>query len=134
VNRIESPLTTNAVNGKELKKLREVSQDFEEMFVAMVLKELHKPLGNTGFLDNGPYEKMFRDLLIDERAKEMAANGGLGLADLMVRQLEPVVAANGGKAGREILSAGSQAAKMYARQEKYVADPTALSILSGNQR
>lgn len=109
MNVTDSPSITNS-NNKELKKLRHVSQEFEEMFVAMMLKEMHKPLGKTGFLDNGPYEKMFRDMLIDERAKEMAANGGLGIAELMVRQLQPSA----------VGQAGKLTSQLYAQQEKYI--------------
>jgi peptidoglycan hydrolase FlgJ len=75
------------VQDKELKKLKKASDDFEQIFVSMMLKEMHKGLGKTGFLDKGPYEKMFRDLLLDERAKAMSQGAGFGLSNQLYNQL-----------------------------------------------
>ena len=77
----------------ELKKLKQATEDFEQIFVNMMLKEMNKGLGKTGFLDGGDYEKAFKDMLVDERAKQMSANGSFGLAKMMYKQLEQHVVA-----------------------------------------
>ena len=64
----------------QLKKLKQATEDFEQIFVNMMLKEMNKGLGKTGFLDGGDYEKAFKDMLVDERAKQMSKNGSFGLA------------------------------------------------------
>ena len=58
-----------------------------------MLKEMNKGLGETGFLDGGDYEKAFKDMLVDERAKQMSKNGSFGLAKMMYKQLEQHVMA-----------------------------------------
>jgi flagellar protein FlgJ len=78
----------------ELKKLDKVTKEFEQIFVNLILKEMNKNLGNTGFLDGGAYEKMFRDMLTQERAKQMVESGRLGIADMMYKQLEGLVSQN----------------------------------------
>lgn len=77
----------------ELKKLKKATEDFEQIFVNMMLKEMNKGLGKTGFLDGGDYEKAFKDMLVDERAKQMSANGSFGLAKMMYKQMEQHVVA-----------------------------------------
>ena len=77
----------------DLKKLKQATEDFEQIFVNMMLKEMNKGLGKTGFLDGGDYEKAFKDMLVDERAKQMSKNGSFGLAKMMYKQLEQHVMA-----------------------------------------
>ncbi|MCJ8345680.1 rod-binding protein [bacterium] len=75
----------------ELKKLKKTTQDFEQVFVSMMLKEMNKNLGQTGFLDKGPYEKMFKDLLTNERAKDLSNSSEFGIADQMYDQMKHLV-------------------------------------------
>ena len=77
----------------ELTKLKQATEDFEQIFVNMMLKEMNKGLGKTGFLDGGDYEKAFKDMLVDERAKQMSKSGSFGLAKMMYKQLEQHVMA-----------------------------------------
>jgi len=91
VNGLSKPLVNSL--SPELKKLKQATEDFEQIFVNMMLKEMNKGLGKTGFLDGGDYEKAFKDMLVDERAKQMSANGSFGLAKMMYKQLEQHVVA-----------------------------------------
>lgn len=84
---LQAPLTS------DLQKLKKATEDFEQIFVNMMLKEMNKELGKTGFLDGGDYEKAFKDMLVDERAKQMSENGSFGLAKMMYKQLEQHVVA-----------------------------------------
>jgi len=78
---------------RELTKLKSATDEFEQILISMMLKEMHKNLGKTGFLDSGEYEKMFRDMLIDERAKEMSKGAGFGLSEKMYSQMKAHVLA-----------------------------------------
>lgn len=93
----------------ELKKLREATQEFEQIFANMMLKEMYKGVGKSGFLDGGDYEKMFKDMLVQERAKQLTSAGGLGLADHMYSQLKRFVAPEGkenGQTANSVLPSG----------------------------
>ncbi|MCO4783520.1 MAG: rod-binding protein [Candidatus Cloacimonetes bacterium] len=83
--------TVNSHQENELKKLKKTTQDFEQIFVSMMLKEMNKNLGQTGFLDKGPYEKMFKDMLINERAKDLSKTSGFGIADQMYDQMKNTI-------------------------------------------
>jgi flagellar protein FlgJ len=72
----------------ELNKLKKATEDFEQIFVSMMLKEMYKSIGKTGFLDNGSYEKMFKEMMIDERAKQLVESGELGFSKMMYEQLK----------------------------------------------
>ena len=76
---------------KSREKLRKATEEFEEIFITMMLKEMFKNLGNTGFLDGGKHEKMFRDMLIEERAKDMAKSADFGLGEQMFDQFQKLL-------------------------------------------
>jgi|GEM_PF-813921 len=99
-----SPLLNQTSAQGELKKLREATQEFEQIFANMMLKEMYKGVGKSGFLDGGDYEKMFKDMLVQERAKQLTSAGGLGLADKMFSQLKRFVAPGGAVPGESTSS------------------------------
>ena len=82
LDKINSIKTTdNSRDDKSREKLRKATDEFEEIFVTMMLKEMFKNLGKTGFLDGGKHEEMFRDMLLQERAKDLAKHAKFGLGD-----------------------------------------------------
>ncbi len=62
-------------------------QEFESIFVNMMLKEMRKTVDKAGLLDGGQAEDIFQDMLYDEYAKDMTRAAGFGLADQVYRQL-----------------------------------------------
>ena len=60
----------------DLRQLKQATEDFEQIFVNMMLKEMNKGLGKTGFLDGGDYEKAFKDI-ISEADKPFSGNNFL---------------------------------------------------------
>jgi flagellar protein FlgJ len=66
---------------------RQAAQQFEAMFMNMLLKSMREALPNSDPLASSA-GKTFTGMLDSELAQKMAAGKGLGLADVMVRQLE----------------------------------------------
>lgn len=62
------------------KKLKEVAEEFEAIFVNLMLKEMRKSINETGFL-KGYREDVFRDLLYWEYSKLIAKNTEFGIAE-----------------------------------------------------
>ena len=66
--------------------LREVASQFEAIFVEMVFKGMRE-----GKLADGPFDndesKLYRDMFDNQIAASMSKRGGIGLADVLVRQL-----------------------------------------------
>jgi flagellar protein FlgJ len=68
---------------RELKKLREASEDFEAIFIKQMLDAMRKNVPKGGLLDGGMAEEIFEDMLYEERAKLMAKTGSFGIADMI---------------------------------------------------
>lgn len=81
--------------------LKAAAQQFESVFINMMLKSMREATPQDGMLDS-EQTKMFTGMLDQQLAQSMASRG-IGLADIMVKQLsmkqnsisQPVVA-NGG--------------------------------------
>lgn len=68
--RIHKPSTT-----------REVAEDFEQVFLAQMLKPMFESVKHDGMFGGGHAEGVYRDFLTNEYARLMNKNGGIGLAD-----------------------------------------------------
>lgn len=94
-----APLNTLAADSQTLDKLRyqarqapdqalkSVAQQFEMVFLDMMLKSMRAATPQDGMLDS-EQTKLFTGMLDQQLAQEMSKRG-VGLADLMVRQLGP---------------------------------------------
>lgn len=74
----------------EKEALRQVAQQFESIFMNMVLKGMRD--ANAAFeseLGNSNYTKFYRDMSDQQMAMNLSQQGALGLADIMVEQLDP---------------------------------------------
>lgn len=83
-----STVLENAVSSKDDKALKEACDQVEQYMLSMIFKQM-KASTVTGetLIPKGDYEKMFEDYLIDEQCKTMSKAGGVGLSDMMYKQL-----------------------------------------------
>jgi Rod binding domain-containing protein len=69
-------------------KLYEQCQEFESIFVKMMLSSMQKTVDKSDSLISGGWaEEIYQDQLTDEYAKSMSKTANLGLADQLYRQL-----------------------------------------------
>ena len=68
-------------------KLRKAAQDFEALILRDVLQKMRQSSSGGKGLLSGAGQNLYQDLMDDELAKAMARQGGLGLADVLVRGL-----------------------------------------------
>jgi Rod binding protein len=69
-------------------KLYEQCQEFESIFVKMMLKEMRKSVDKSDSLISGGWaEEIYQDQLDDQYSEQMAKTAKLGLADQLYRQL-----------------------------------------------
>jgi len=72
-------------------KLYEECQEFESIFVKMMVKEMRNSVDKTDVLISGGWaEDIYQDMLDDEYSKNMAKSAGFGLADQLYKQLSRV--------------------------------------------
>ncbi len=99
--------------------LRKVAQQFESLFTRMMLKSMRDAVG-TDPIFGSDQEKMYQGMYDDQLALQLSKGRGVGLADMLVRQLQrlsaagataaaPVAAAPGGTAPQPALPAASAA-------------------------
>ncbi len=62
-------------------------QEFESIFVNMMVKEMRATVGKEYIMNGGQAEEIFSDMLYDEYSKGMTKASNFGLADAIYRQL-----------------------------------------------
>lgn len=67
--------------------LKGAAQQFEQVFLNMMLKSMREATPQDGMFDN-EQTKMFTSMLDQQLAQNMSTGHGVGLADVMVRQLQ----------------------------------------------
>ncbi|SIQ08890.1 flagellar protein FlgJ [Alkalispirochaeta americana] len=83
-------LRYNLPEGSEADQLRQVAQDFEAIFMKQMLDSMRGTLNSENRLvDTGMAGEFYEDMLYDEYAQIMAKTGGIGLADMIVKQHTP---------------------------------------------
>jgi Rod binding domain-containing protein len=79
----------NRVNDENGGRLREACSEFEALFINLLLKEMRATVGKSGLMDGGQAEEVYTGMMDTEMARDLAAKGGFGLADILYRQLAP---------------------------------------------
>jgi peptidoglycan hydrolase FlgJ len=70
-------------------KLRDACQGFEEMFMEMMYKEMRNTVPDDALLGNSNADKIWQSMMDSEMMKSATKGGGVGLADMLYRQLSP---------------------------------------------
>ncbi|SFR59505.1 rod-binding protein [Thiomicrospira sp. ALE5] len=70
--------------------LRPVAEQFEAMMLQQILKTAHQTRFDDGWLEGSDYDT-YKDLYHSQLSQHLAAQGSVGLADLIVEQLAPTL-------------------------------------------
>jgi peptidoglycan hydrolase FlgJ len=81
------PVPLKARQGNDPAKAKKVGQEFEAMFVGMMLKSMRDTVGKDKLTDGGRGEETFRSLLDQEYAQAAVRGGGIGLAPMIEKEL-----------------------------------------------
>lgn len=69
-------------------RLREVSREFEALFIDQMLNSMRQTIHKENdILDGGMAQGIFEDMLYQEYSRIMAKTGSLGLAEMVYRDL-----------------------------------------------
>ena len=77
-----------AIEKEDDRALRSACAEFESYFLYIMMKEMRKTVDRKDSLLYSQTEDMFQQLLDEEYGKSLAKAGGIGLADMMYRQLK----------------------------------------------
>lgn len=67
--------------------VRKTAEKFEAQFISQMLGHMFKGIGTDGMFGGGQAEGMWRDFYIEEVGKVIAHRGGIGVSDVIERQL-----------------------------------------------
>jgi peptidoglycan hydrolase FlgJ len=77
----------SAMSDPDKQKLRAACQDFEAVFLNMMLQSMRATVPKSDFFGRNSGEELFKSMLDQETTKNMAKAGGAGLADMLYKQL-----------------------------------------------
>jgi flagellar protein FlgJ len=79
--------TENVKDPKYLAQIKNVSREFESIFLGYMLKQMRKTVPEDTLMGNSPAKDIFLGMQDDELSKELSRAGGIGLASILYSQL-----------------------------------------------
>lgn len=77
-----------AKNSKDDQELRDVSKQFEAVFINMLLKNMRSTIPeDQGYIEKSNATKTYESMLDEEMAEQMSKAGGIGLSDMIYKSL-----------------------------------------------
>ena len=74
--------------GTDQQRMKQTAQDFEAIFVQQVFKEMRRTIPEGGLLPRGQAEEIYSDMQDMEAAKQLTGQGGIGLAEMLLEQMQ----------------------------------------------
>jgi flagellar protein FlgJ len=99
--------------------LRKVAQQFESMFTRMMLKSMRDAVG-TDPIFGSDQEKMYQGMYDDQLSLQLSKGRGLGLADMLVRQLQRLAGATPAAPAAGTAAAPALPAASSATQQSFI--------------
>ena len=73
-----------AVSAQSAKR---VGQEFEALFLSEMLAPVFESIDTDGMFGGGQGEEIYRSLMVQEYGKAIAQGGGVGIADMVQREI-----------------------------------------------
>lgn len=80
-------LKSDAKMANDVKEIKKLSEQFESIFLEIVLKSMRDSVQKSEFMNGGSGEDIFRSMLDSEYAKNISQQRTTGLADSIERHL-----------------------------------------------
>ena len=84
---LTQPGTANLADVKTRERMQKAAKDFEATFISQMLGQMFEGVEVSEPFGGGAGEQAFKSFLIEAMGKQMAATGGLGLADDLQREM-----------------------------------------------
>lgn len=82
-----APTATSAADLAKRGKIKQTAQEFEASFLSVMMQQMFAGVSTDGPFGGGPGEAMFRSVLTDAMAKQVARTGGVGIAPAVEREM-----------------------------------------------
>ena len=74
---------------RERERLKKATQDFEAVFVGIMLKQMRKSMtGGNALFGNSSDSKLYQDMMDDATAQQLSKTGSFGLARVLYKAME----------------------------------------------
>lgn len=77
----------SAIANKDEKKLKEACKEFESIMLNMMYKQMRAAIPKSDLIPSDPGRDIFESMLDEKLVEEASKGGGIGLADIMYKQL-----------------------------------------------
>jgi flagellar protein FlgJ len=74
-----------ATPGAEAERLRDTARELEGVFLGLLMKAMRSTVGSGGLFKDGTDTQTYRDMFDQEIGRSMARAGGIGLAQMVLR-------------------------------------------------
>lgn len=78
----------SAKESQDEEQLKKVCQDFEAIFVNMILKNMRSTVESGGLTKKSHAREMFESMLDEEMSNNISKGQGVGIADMLYRSLQ----------------------------------------------
>jgi Rod binding domain-containing protein len=82
-----TPTVKSAAELAKRGQIQQTSRDFEASFLSVMMQQMFAGVSTDGPFGGGAGEEMFRSVLTDAMAKQMARAGGVGIAPSIEREM-----------------------------------------------
>jgi len=90
-----SNILESAMQATDSQQKRAAAEEMESFFINMLFTEMRRSVPEPqGLFERSNAEKIFEDMKFEEIANQLAASGGLGIADMVYEDLTRVSRAN----------------------------------------
>lgn len=76
-----------AIDAKDQAQIKATAEDFEAFFVTHAFEDMFADLSSDPLFGGGEGEDIFKSFLLQEYGKQVAKAGGIGISDMVQRQL-----------------------------------------------
>lgn len=87
LNTGEAARTSGRYSEKELAEMKQACDDFEAIFIKMMLDAMKDTVPESSLLKKNQGEEYFEDMLYDEYAQSMSKTDTFGISEAMYRQM-----------------------------------------------
>lgn len=68
-------------------KARKAAEDFEAFFLSQTFEQMFQGVAPDAMFGGGEGERVFRSLMFQEYGRQVAKSGGVGIADMVQREI-----------------------------------------------
>lgn len=79
--------TSQAKSPVSAQSAKQVGQEFEALFLSEMLAPVFESIDSDGMFGGGQGEEIYRSLMVQEYGKAIAQGGGVGIADMVQREI-----------------------------------------------